>query len=834
MFLFKFLSKISLLLFLLIFIGLPILNPFLVLVFFILSVFIITGKIRKINLYSITVTLISFLAVLSTLSFSFPQIHEGHNYLYFIEKDSAYLKEALPNKVYNLSKERFNLKYPSELQCDQKSYGCWKFFGDIKRPYAFSADGFWQNTDWSRIVNKFNSENVISNRTGFLNANAPSGDTYSNWYSDKFSNDNPIRPEAPYFIKWRLPKSAVSGELCSSGNIAKIDQGGEVNLEFNSSKKCIILDKSILPIDVIGLQFDKDDSFNLSYKLPKYYEFLENLTIIIKIIFSFIFVLAWIKPRFNISLPIFGFSFLSNFIWGENYLYSLHFNLFFDGGGDTLTHWGYGRWITESIKTGNIYEALMGVEQVFYFMPGYRYFRSLEMIIFGESAMLSYFSVIIMPSLLYFIFKSFIPTLHSFLSIILLLLILPSYSDSVAHYPECVGYAFALLGLIFGIKSINKNDSSLNIFLCTLFFAISIFMRPNLLPASIFFITGLMFLLKERSLQKNILICLIGFSPVLLPLVHNIYFGNKFVVLTEAATIKENVLAPPSFWFEALISAIKGEFDNERLKYIINHFARYILGPGGIILLLTIIMFTLLTPILILTGKLKFFFNLILKNINSTLKLIFLYWVGLQIMLIFYHPANRYAVMSALISVLIFIIISIKISIRNHGSLSKKIDYFEEKVLNQSPKNFISFFVQVWPLGKFPFASGTFSSFFFFIFGYYINLNFGGEYTLLIAIFITFLGFWCTKKYIGKNINSDPKEVVIDEASGQLIASAAAGTNIYLHFFSFLLFRFFDISKLGPIKYLENKGGAFGIIFDDVLAGLISAIIILFFNFYIL
>ena len=455
-----------------------------------------------------------------------------------------------------------------------------------------------------------------------------------------FSYDNPNRPEAPYFIKWRLPKSAVSGELCSSGNIAKIDQSGEVNLEFNSSKKCIILDKSILPIDVIGLQFNKDDSFKLSYKLPKYYIFLEKLTIIIKIISSFIFVLAWIKPRFNISLPIFGFSFLSNFIWGENYLYSLHFNLFFDGGGDTLTHWGYGRWITESIKTGNIYEAIMGVEQVFYFMPGYRYFRSLEMIIFGESAMLSYFSVIVMPSLLYFVFRSFIPTLYSFLSIILLLLILPSYPDSVAHYPECAGYAFALLGLIFGIKSIKKTDPSLNILLCSLFFAFSIFMRPNLLPASIFFIAGLMFFLKERSLQKNILICLIGFSPVLLPLLHNIYFGNKFVLLTEAATIEANVLAPPSFWSEAFISAIKGEFDNERLKYIINHFARYILGPGGIILLLTILIFTFLTPFLILAGKLKLFFNLISKNINSAMKLIFLYWAGLQIMLIFYHPAT--------------------------------------------------------------------------------------------------------------------------------------------------------------------------------------------------
>ena len=81
------------------------------------------------------------------------------------------------------------------------------------------------------------------------------------------------------------------------------------------------------------------------------------------------------------------------------------------------------------------------------------------------------------------------------------------------------------------------------------------------------------------------------------------------------------------------------------------------------------------------------------------------------------------------------------------------------------------------------------------------------------------MGLWFTKKYIGQNINSDPKEVVIDEAFNR---------NIYLHLLSFLLFRFFDITKLGPIKFIENKGGAFGIIFDDVLAGIFSALIILF------
>ena len=39
----------------------------------------------------------------------------------------------------------------------------------------------------------------------------------------------------------------------------------------------------------------------------------------------------------------------------------------------------------------DFYEAFLGVENVYYYMPGYRYFNTLEMIIFGESSILSYF-----------------------------------------------------------------------------------------------------------------------------------------------------------------------------------------------------------------------------------------------------------------------------------------------------------------------------------------------------------------------------------------------------------------------------------------------------------
>jgi len=115
-----------------------------------------------------------------------------------------------------------------------------------------------------------------------------------------------------------------------------------------------------------------------------------------------------------------------------------------------------------------------------------------------------------------------------------------------------------------------------------------------------------------------------------------------------------------------------------------------------------------------------------------------------------------------------------------------------------------------------------------------VNFYFGWQYTIAISLILMILGLWTTKIYIGDNVNSDPKEVVIDEASGQLIASAAAGTNLYLHVIAFLLFRFFDISKLGPIKYIEKKGGSFGIMFDDILAGLISAFFVLIIHFYLL
>ena len=132
----------------------------------------------------------------------------------------------------------------------------------------------------------------------------------------------------------------------------------------------------------------------------------------------------------------------------------------------------------------------------------------------------------------------------------------------------------------------------------------------------------------------------------------------------------------------------------------------------------------------------------------------------------------------------------------------------------------------IWPIGYFPFASGTIASLFAAFLGYFINLFFGGLLTLILAIFLGIIGWWATKIYILKNNNKDPSEVVVDEFSGQLIATSIAGASPFLNILAFLLFRFFDILKPGIIGKSEKLKGATGIMMDDWLSGLFSAAII--------
>jgi phosphatidylglycerophosphatase A len=93
--------------------------------------------------------------------------------------------------------------------------------------------------------------------------------------------------------------------------------------------------------------------------------------------------------------------------------------------------------------------------------------------------------------------------------------------------------------------------------------------------------------------------------------------------------------------------------------------------------------------------------------------------------------------------------------------------------------------------------------------------------------------FLLTKRAADPHKPNDPPCVVADEFAGMLIALVGVSPEAPGKVFAaFVLFRFFDILKPGPVRWLERLPGAVGIMADDILAGILAAAVLLFVDNY--
>ena len=142
-------------------------------------------------------------------------------------------------------------------------------------------------------------------------------------------------------------------------------------------------------------------------------------------------------------------------------------------------------------------------------------------------------------------------------------------------------------------------------------------------------------------------------------------------------------------------------------------------------------------------------------------------------------------------------------------------------------------FVTCFGIGSFRYAPGTITSLvttvFLFSLFHIINLSSNIIFFILLIVFI--YSFYAVSHYIKENFNKDPKEVVVDEFIGQSIPiylyEISHGTNkdaqeaVLFYLYIFILFRYFDIKKPFPVNFFDKKfKNSFGVIFDDVMAGL--------------
>jgi phosphatidylglycerophosphatase A len=128
--------------------------------------------------------------------------------------------------------------------------------------------------------------------------------------------------------------------------------------------------------------------------------------------------------------------------------------------------------------------------------------------------------------------------------------------------------------------------------------------------------------------------------------------------------------------------------------------------------------------------------------------------------------------------------------------------------------------------GYAPFASGTVGSFFGILLFWFVPL-FEKEIFQVVAILVFFVAGISASTIVSRAINdSDPSIVVIDEVVGMWISCAFLPKEFWIYCASFFLFRLFDILKPFPARSLERLRDGWGIMLDDVAAGIYANILL--------
>ena len=123
-------------------------------------------------------------------------------------------------------------------------------------------------------------------------------------------------------------------------------------------------------------------------------------------------------------------------------------------------------------------------------------------------------------------------------------------------------------------------------------------------------------------------------------------------------------------------------------------------------------------------------------------------------------------------------------------------------------------------LGKLPVAPGSFGSFATLLIWLFLPLNYLFQIIIIIILFI--LGI-ISSNIVSKEMNDhDPSEIIIDEVIGMGIALFMLPHDFILYLLAFFIFRILDIFKPSFIYEVQKLPYGWGIMLDDVIAGIFT------------
>jgi len=121
---------------------------------------------------------------------------------------------------------------------------------------------------------------------------------------------------------------------------------------------------------------------------------------------------------------------------------------------------------------------------------------------------------------------------------------------------------------------------------------------------------------------------------------------------------------------------------------------------------------------------------------------------------------------------------------------------------------------------------GTYASLMVFAGGYFLKpyFNFVTGLTLLLALLV--LAFIAIDFTIKNLADKDPSWIVIDEALGVILILLFIPDILAYFILALVIFRILDAGKIWPLNLLNKIKTPFGVIVDDLAAGLITILLV--------
>ncbi len=651
-------NKLFFLIVIIINLKLPLNNYFDVIIISISIGILLTFNKKKLIDFKSRILISSVIIILTILNFIIPKnyINEAHS-IFLTPSDIEILGELLPIKTFNDLKydyqNNFNLeralkstdKYNSYEEDGslniKKSIQKFNNFKTITNPISFSNDNFFLRSNFSRKVNKINFSNREELRIGQLNTRS-----YNLLYDKEF------RRSLPFYVLYEIPEIAHNSKLCAKGNVYyTYELLGNILTKKNLDKlifqkldprNCLTIKNNNVKMYIFGYSINKEDEISILLKKNLVLTLFDYSSKILTLVILglFIFYFFNFKNFISTNTIIYFISLTSAFILVAmkdiNQIFGIRY---FRGGGDGLLHSSMSFDIVQDIFNKNLYSAIRGGEEVFYFMPGLRYFGALCNIIFGDTNFGYILFAVLLPFFLFILLKN-LTTKKISIYLIVSFIFFPVFENIGFGYFNYIGqvtrnhaetFSITLIVLVVALlskKDFNEKNNYLYLLLVVSLLSFATLARPNFFPTTIILVAYLSYISLIKKNYLNLPFIFLGFSFCFLALFHNIYFGQSYNLFT---------IAKAHFVFSEFYTNINMQ-DLESNKLFIQ-LTRW--SPINYIHRLIIL-------IIISYYFIRFRQNLFLYSI-------FFCCISQHAVLILTHPDSRYAYLAWLLTFILFV-----------------------------------------------------------------------------------------------------------------------------------------------------------------------------------